>query len=24
LIILFAMNLLAIIIRQRSQANRDW
>jgi len=24
LIILFAMNLLAMIIRQRSQANRDW
>ena len=24
LIILFTMNLLAIIIRQRSQANRDW
>jgi phosphate ABC transporter permease subunit PstA len=24
LIILFAMNILAIIIRQRSQANRDW
>jgi phosphate ABC transporter permease protein PstC/phosphate ABC transporter permease subunit PstA len=24
LVILFAMNLIAIIIRQRSQANRDW